>query len=153
MLTDRDERTWSIAVWIISLVTLFALYGICLLITNFGRPIFPNIQEGNLGTLLGIVTSFSITMVGFIAAIAAYLLSISKNKAFNEWRASGYLTVFFNIYGASIVGLIGTFALCVIMLLDNMNLFWLKLILSFVALNIIHILLTTYIVVNQAKAT
>ena len=90
-------------------------------------------------------------MTGFIAAIGAYLLVVSQTSAFSEWREEGYLSVFFHLYGAAIVFLLLTFGLCILMALDNMGIGWLKLILCSVVLNLVHIILITFIVVSQAR--
>ncbi|EPG7578011.1 hypothetical protein M0K77_002415 [Providencia rettgeri] len=153
MLTEKDEKCWGKAVWILSVLgvpVILAFYH--LLIMWKGTSLFPVIISGNISTMLGIVTTFSITMTGFIAAIGAYLLSISRSSTFSEWRNSGYLSVFFNLYGVTIVFSLVTFATCLMMLLTNMNMWWLKIILSLVIVNLIQIISITYIVVCQAKA-
>lgn len=153
MLTEKDEKFWGIAVWILSVLGVPIILGFYHLLFMWkGTSLFPVINPENVSTMLSIVTTFSITMTGFIAAIGAYLLSISRSPTFSEWRNKGYLSVFFNLYGATIVFLLVTFATCLMMLLTNMNMWWLKVILSLVVVNLIHIISITYIVVSQAKA-
>lgn len=153
MLSDNEEKWWKRGVWFLSILAVsfvWIFYHMAVFIK--GAPLFPTIKPANIPTILGIVTSFSITMTGFIAAIGAYLLSVSKNSTFIEWRNSGYLSVFFNLYGAAIIFLLITFGACLMMLLVGTTMWWLKLILSFVVINLIHIMLITYIVINQSKA-
>ncbi|WP_219575273.1 hypothetical protein, partial [Vibrio parahaemolyticus] len=88
---------------------------------------------------------------GFIAAIGAYLLSVSRNPTFSEWRNNGYLSVFFNLYGAAIIFLLATFGACLMMLLVGISMWWLKVILSLVVVNLMHVIVITYIVVSQSK--
>ncbi|MDM5091069.1 hypothetical protein OB947_19535 [Aeromonas bestiarum] len=152
MLTERKEKWWKVSVWLLSFISVFVV----LMLYHFfiwlkGGPIFPKIQPTNITTILGIVTSFSITMTGFIAAIGAYLLSVSRNPTFSEWRNNGYLSIFFNLYGAAIIFLLGTFGASLMMLVATGGMWWLKIILSLVVVNLIHVITITYIVVNQAK--
>ena len=153
MLTVREEYWWKKGVWGISFLGVPIVLGIYhFFIFLTGTTLFPAISLKNLPTILGIVTTFSITMTGFIAAIGAYLISVSRNPTFNEWRQNGYLTVFFNLYGASIIFLLVTFGVCLMMLLTNMSVWWLKIILSLVIVNLVHIVSITYIVVSQSKS-
>ncbi|WP_219079331.1 hypothetical protein [Vibrio parahaemolyticus] len=110
MLTDNEEKWWKRGVWGLSFLgvpMILAIYHFIIWIK--GTPFFPAINPANIPTMLGIVTTFSITMTGFIAAIGAYLLSVSRNPTFSEWRNNGYLSVFFNLYGAAIIFLLATF--------------------------------------------
>ena len=153
MLNDHQEKIWIGRVWFYSLfliVLVFGGYEAVVELTG-GKTFFPLIMPSHLPTILGFITTFSITMTGFIAAIGAYLLAVSRSPAFSEWREEGYLSVFFHLYGAAIVFLLLTFGLCILMALDNMTITWLKFILSSVILNLVHIIMITFIVVNQAR--
>ena len=154
MLTDREETLWKGGVWLLSTLFVFFVFASYEVVVYFksSGSFFPNIMPQNLPIILGFLTTFSITMTGFIAAIGAYLLTVSRSAAFTEWRDEGYLSIFFHLYGAAIVFLLLTFSLCVLMVLDNMAIVWLKLILCLVILNFIHIILITFIAVNQAKS-
>lgn len=143
---------FSICIWVISLVLVPAFYFIYWLVTKgYDAPIFPHITKESINTLVGIITSFSITMTGFIAAIGAYILSISHIPSFKLWRNSGYLTIFYNLYAASIVFLLITFSLCILMLLSGYSLVWTKAILCLVIVNFIHISLLTIAAINQSR--
>ena len=153
MLTNREEYWWKKAIWGISFLgapIILILYQIFIYFN--GASAFPAINPQNFPAILGIVTTFSITMTGFIAAIGAYLLSISRTPTFNEWRQNGYLSVFFSLYAASIFFLLITFGVCLMMLLTIMSIWWLKIILAIVVVNLLHIISITFIVVSQAKA-
>ncbi|HDY8135298.1 MULTISPECIES: hypothetical protein [Vibrio] len=153
MLEDNEELQWKRGVWGLSSLAVFLVFGIYegVVYMSGGGSLFPRIMPSNIPVILGFVTTFSITMTGFIAAIGAYLLTVSRTPAFTEWREEGYLSVFFHLYGAAIVFLLLTFGLCILMALNNMNIVWLKFILCTVLVNLIHIILITIIVVNQAK--
>lgn len=153
MLSDRQEKVWIGKVWSFSILLILIVFGGYEALVKLAgvKSFFPLIMPNNLPTILGFITTFSITMTGFIAAIGAYLLAVSRSPTFSEWREEGYLSVFFHLYGAAIVFLLLTFGLCVLMALDNMAIFWLKLILSSVVLNLVHIILITFIVVSQAR--
>ncbi|ARV75003.1 hypothetical protein [Vibrio campbellii] len=153
MLTEIEEKSWKRRAWLWSFLAVPVILGFYhLLVWLAGSSLFPVIKPSNIPTLLGIVTTFSITMTGFIAAIGAYLLSVSRNPTFSEWRNNGYLSVFFNLYGAAIIFLLATFGACLMMLLAGTTMWWLKIILSLVIVNLMHIVLITYIVVSQSKA-
>ncbi len=153
MLSDKEETYWKAAIWLFTVLFVCGVYGLYNgLVYILGvATLFPYIMPSNLPVILGFVTTFSITMTGFIAAIGAYLFTVSRNPAFEEWRQEGYLSIFFHLYGAAIVFLLLTFSLCILMVLDNMSINWLKWILSCVFLNLVHIMLITFIVVSQAK--
>lgn len=153
ILTKSDKKLWAFCVWVLPLVCISVVLGIYELVTYLLKngSLFPQIMPKNIPIILGFITSFSITMTGFIAAIGAYLLSISRTAAFNEWREEGYLSIFFHLYGSAIVYLILTFTLCILMVLLNMEMLWLKIILSSVILNLLHIAVITFIVINQAN--
>lgn len=153
MLTEIEEKSWKRRVWLWSILATPVIIGFYhLLVWLTGSSLFPVIKTSNIPIMLGIVTTFSITMTGFIAAIGAYLLSVSRNPTFSEWRNNGYLSIFFNLYGAAIIFLLATFGASLIMLMTGSTMWFLKIILSLVVLNLLHIVLITYIVVSQSKA-
>jgi hypothetical protein len=152
MLTEKEIKRNSILIWIISLLLVITIICTYWVINYFvDVPIFPHIKDENIKLLIGIVTTFSITMTGFVAAIGAYTLSISNSASFNLWRNCGYLRLFYHLYAVSITSLLLTFSFCLLMLLNGVSLYWLKLILSLVILNCIHIALLTASAINQAK--
>ena len=152
MISETNKFKFSVFIWVMSLVLVPAFYFIYWLVTKgYDAPIFPHITKASINTLVGIITSFSITMTGFIAAIGAYILSISNSPTFMLWRNSGYLTIFYNLYAVSIIFLLITFSLCVLMLLSGYSLIWTKVILCLVIVNFLHISLLTIAAINQSK--
>ena len=152
MLTDKEIRNIQVKLWLYSFAFVIVGYLIYQgLDWYFDNPLFPNIKKDNISALVGLVTTFSITMTGFIAAIGAYTLSISRSPNFTEWRNAGYLSIFYHLYAVSIVFLLLTFLLCIVVLLMGLKLFLIKVILLCVLLNIIHIVCLAYAVINQSQ--
>jgi hypothetical protein len=152
MLTNKEIRNIQVQLWVCSFIFVIIGY---LIYQGFDwwldNSLFPNIKKNNISVLVGLVTTFSITMTGFIAAIGAYTLSISRSPNFTEWRNAGYLSIFYHLYAVSIVFLLLTFLLCIVVLLIGLKLFLIKVILLCVLLNIIHIACLAYAVINQSK--
>ena len=65
-------------------------------------------------TLATIIAGFSFTMLGFLAAIAAFMFSLQKYKYFRRWVVEGGADIFFTLYKVSIVCLFFTFSCSVI---------------------------------------
>lgn len=151
-LTDKEITKSAIVIWSVSIILIPILLGFYWLITYItGSSLFPNISTNNTIGLVSTVTSFSITMTGFIAAIGAYILSVSNKPRFNLWRNAGYLALFYHLYAASILFLLVTFSACILMLLSGPTTTWLKIILTLVIVNFVHIALITISAINQTK--
>ncbi|MGF1758404.1 hypothetical protein L4D76_10735 [Photobacterium sagamiensis] len=60
-------------------------------------------------TLATVVAGFSFTMLGFLAAIAAFIFSLQKYRFFKRWIEDGNAEVFFTLFKTSIVCLFITF--------------------------------------------
>jgi hypothetical protein len=151
-LTNTEIRNGAYAIW----ATTIAISPILLLLywmaTNYYElSPFPNISLAKIEVLVGIITTFSITMTGFIAAIGAYILSVSNKPKFISWRKAGYLRLFYHLYAVSIVFLLVTFSACILMLLMGQTTLWLKVILTLMLVNFLHIALITISAINQAK--
>lgn len=152
MLNNNDIKNAGFIIWLLPLLISLTILFLYEAFSFFCKdPFFPDFDAKHISVILGITTTFSITMTGFIAAIGAYLLSISRSVVFNRWRNHGYLEVFFKLYGASILCLLGTFLSCILTILFGNSLVWLKITLSLLLVNIMHILTITYAVINQFK--
>lgn len=99
MLTNQAIVKINIATWGVSILTAVIFTLIAVFCENQYIEIKP---EGIIGiaTLLG---TFSFTMTGFIAAIGAYIISVSDKTSFLKWRQQGYINIFYHLYGQSIV--------------------------------------------------
>jgi hypothetical protein len=151
-LSNKEIKSFALVMWLISALLSPALLFIYWRITEYtGVSLFPNIVPKNADLLIGIITSFSITMTGFIAAIGAYILSVSNKPSFKIWRNAGYLKLFYHLYAASITFLLFTFSFCILMLLSGQAVILLKVILTLVIVNFIHIALITTTAINQTK--
>jgi len=151
-LSNKEIKLFAMIMWIVSTLLSPVLLFIYWRITEYtGVSLFPNIAPKNADLLIGTITSFSITMTGFIAAIGAYILSVSNNPSFALWRNAGYLKLFYHLYAASITFLLFTFSFCILMLLFGQTVILLKVILTLVIVNFIHIALLTTTAINQTK--
>ena len=135
-LSNKEIKSFATVMWLTSVLLSPALLSIYWGITEWtGVSLFPNIALKNTDLLISIVTSFSITMTGFIAAIGAYIISVSNKPSFALWRNAGYLKLFYHLYAASITFLLFTFSFCILMLLSGQAVIWLKVILTLVIVN------------------
>jgi hypothetical protein len=151
-LSDKEIKSFATLLWLASALVVPFLLLIYWGLTKWaGVSLFPNIIPKNTDLLIGIVTSFSITMTGFIAAIGAYIISVSNNPSFRFWRSAGYLKLFYHLYAVSITFLLLTFSFCILMLLSGQVVILLKVILTLVLVNFIHIALITTSAINQTK--
>ncbi|GAA0820717.1 hypothetical protein GCM10009111_26620 [Colwellia asteriadis] len=151
-LSNDEIKSFARGIWLISALLSPALLFIYWIITKcIGVSLFPHIVPKNTDLLISILTSFSMTMTGFIAAIGAYILSVSNNPSFTLWRNAGYLKLFYHLYAAAITFLLFTFSLCILMLLSGQTIIWLKIILTLIVVNFIHIALITTSAINQTK--
>jgi hypothetical protein len=151
-LSNKDISTFATVMWLASIMSAPA---VLLIYWVVGRssfsPIFPNITDSSIDLLLGVIATFSITMTGFIAAIGAYLLSVSSSPSFNLWRNAGYLKLFYHLYAAAITFLLLTFSFCVLALLLGKVFIFLKITLALLLVNFAHIALITISAINQTN--
>ncbi|MGP3789447.1 hypothetical protein [Pseudomonas sp. B392_1p] len=69
--------------------------------------------------LSSILASYAFTMLGFLAAVVAILLSFSQSAAFNRYRKKNYLNAFFFLYAYCILTLALTFVASLLCLSAN----------------------------------
>lgn len=79
-------------------------------------PEFSASLYGNRTELASILSSFSFTLLGFLAAVIAILLGFSNTGAFRTYRRSKYLSLFFFVYAYCLFTLTGTFAFSILTL-------------------------------------
>lgn len=94
MLTNQAIVIINLATWGVSILIAVVFSLIAVFCENQYIEIKP---EGIIGiaTLLG---TFSFTMTGFIAAIGAYIISVSDKTSFLRWRQQGYINIFYHIW-------------------------------------------------------
>jgi len=151
-LTNKEIKLTCISLWGGScLLVLFLYFGFGVL-RHFFEMSFIVIKNESIKDIMTMLSGFSITMTGFIAAIGAYLLSISHKKSFIRWKVAGYLQVFYHLYLMCVFFLLITFILCIANSIIYSGVMLLKLALSFFAVNVIHIIFLTLIVVGQSRS-
>ncbi|HGJ4739063.1 TPA: hypothetical protein ACJGQB_001359, partial [Salmonella enterica subsp. enterica serovar 1,4,[5],12:b:-] len=96
---------------------------------------------------------FDFTMTGFIAAVGAYLISITGKVSFLKWSQEGYVSIFYNLYAQSIVFLLLSFIACMLSIItaENISSLLLKCAFFIFPLNMSHILVLTIIALQQIK--
>lgn len=149
MLTNRTIKVINIITWVVSTLIAVVLFSIAIF-CNTQYVVIKDESIVGIATLLG---TFGFTMTGFIAAIGAYIISVSDKESFLKWRQQGYIYIFYHIYGQSIVFLLMTFLLCMIAIITPLYLasIILKCGLYLLFLNIIHIILMTVITLGQMQ--
>jgi len=113
---------------------------------------FIAVKSDSVKEIMTMLSSFSITMTGFVAAIGAYIISISHKVSFVKWKVNGYIRPFYHLYGMCIVFLLLTFVLCVANSMISIGFVMLKLTLSVFIVNLIHIALLTLVVIGQSRS-
>ncbi|HFG9425039.1 TPA: hypothetical protein ACGHKC_004569, partial [Salmonella enterica subsp. enterica serovar 1,4,[5],12:b:-] len=105
MLTNKQIKFFSALSWLVSI----AIASILVFTAICTDSTFIIINKDNIigaATLLG---TFDFTMTGFIAAVGAYLISITGKVSFLKWSQEGYVSIFYNLYAQSIVFLLLSF--------------------------------------------
>ncbi|WP_171965856.1 hypothetical protein [Cronobacter sakazakii] len=107
----KDERKWMIRLAYLTPLIGVVIGVVYLLIKKFFGVslVFVNVQG-----IATIVAGFSFTMLGFLAAIAAFMFSLQKYIFFRRWINDGGADVFFVLYKVAIVCLFITFSLSLI---------------------------------------
>ncbi|CNK41434.1 hypothetical protein [Yersinia aldovae] len=100
----------------------------------------------NMEGLATVIAGFSFTMLGFLAAIAAFMFSLQKYVFFRRWINDGGADVFFALYKTSIICLFITFSLSVIVFTTTAADLAFKLMLMSVVNNIIQTLFLALII-------
>ncbi|TLX52056.1 hypothetical protein CWC31_02590 [Pseudoalteromonas ruthenica] len=103
----------------------------------------------NISTLATVSGAFSFTMMGFLAAMAAILLSVKDRRKHREW-ARKYSKFFIILYSVSLLSLFITFFGSIAVYIVGYQNFALKLVLSMLVTNFIQVSLCTVVVIRQA---
>ncbi|NYB29296.1 hypothetical protein [Pantoea agglomerans] len=149
MLTSKTIEWANIITWMISILIASLLFCISIFFNN-KLIVIDNNKIIGAATLLG---TFSFTMTGFVAAIGAYIISISEKASFLKWKRGGYIYIFYHIYAQTIIFLLASFVLCMLSLItaDALALTIIKLGLYLLPLNLLHIVAITIITLKQMQ--
>lgn len=98
-----------------------------------------------------IISTFSFTMLGFLAAVITLIFAFSNTVALKRYKRKGHMEVFFFIYYVAIVSLIVTFFLAILGL-SSVGAVWpLRASLMMVVNSFIQIGILTIIIVRLLK--
>lgn len=61
-----------------------------------------------------VIATFAFTMLGFLAAVIAVMVSLSGTRAFKQYKRREYLDIFLRFYFFAVVCLVATFALAIL---------------------------------------
>lgn len=149
MLTNSQIKFFSRLSWLVSTAFAFILVSVAACIDS--TTIIIN-KDNTIGvaTLLG---TFDFTMTGFIAAVGAYIISITGKVSFLRWSQEGYVFIFYHLYAQSIVFLLLSFIACMLSIItvDNISNSTLRSAIFILPLNMAHILILTIIALQQVK--
>lgn len=113
---------------------------------NFSASLFP--QRINLAI---VISTFSFTMLCFLAAIITVLFSLIKTDAFKKYNNKGYLDLFIFIYFVSILSLVATFTFSILGFSNNCPPLLFNLMLMSATNNIWQLSLITLIILNLVR--
>lgn len=139
----RDERKWMVGLAYFT-PCIGVLVGIIYLLIKkfFGVSlVFVNVQG-----IATIVAGFSFTMLGFLAAIAAFMFSLQKYIFFRRWINDGGADVFFVLYKIAIVCLFITFSLSLIVFTKVGASIAFKLMLMFAINNVVQTMILALVI-------
>lgn len=105
----------------------------------------------NIETLATIIAGFSFTMLGFLAAIAAFIFSLQKYKFFRRWVNDGGSDVFFCLYKTAIIWLFFTFAVSLMIFTNVGKGIAFQIMMMSVINNIIQTALLTLIITDKVS--
>ncbi|WP_345847385.1 hypothetical protein [Shewanella algae] len=96
------------------LIWLTPLIGVAIGFAYLGIKHYADWSVGfkEVRTLATVVAGFSFTMMGFLAAIAAFLFSLQKYRFFKRWIQDGYSEIFFTLFKVTFACLLLSGAAC-----------------------------------------
>ncbi|MEZ9595725.1 hypothetical protein AB4298_13915 [Shewanella sp. 10N.261.52.F9] len=100
-------------------------------------------------TLSTVIAGFSFTMLGFLAAIAAFLFSLQKYRFFKRWVEDGNSEIFFILFKVAFICLFLTFGFSLFVFTSQGQGFAFKAMMMSVINNIIQLGLITIIIMDK----
>jgi hypothetical protein len=102
-------------------------------------------------TVSVILATFAFTMLGFLAAIMALMLSSSGSQTFAKYQKKGYLDIFFFDYYLVVVSLIITFIFSILSLTGTHGEWMLYGAIIFTINNLVQICILTFMILSMAS--
>lgn len=139
----KDERKWMVRLAYFTPFIGIVIGGAYLLIEKFFGLSLVFVNAQGIAT---IVAGFSFTMLGFLAAIAAFMFSLQKYIFFRRWINDGGADVFFVLYKVAIICLFVTFSLSLIVFTKVGSSLAFKLMLMFALNNVIQTMILALVI-------
>ncbi|MDW2170135.1 hypothetical protein R7Z48_11920 [Vibrio sp. 1567] len=137
------------------LIWLTPLIGVVIGFAHLGIKHYADWSVGfkEVRTLATVVAGFSFTMMGFLAAIAAFLFSLQKYRFFKRWIQDGYSEIFFTLFKVTFACLFITFGCSLFVFTSQAVGFAFKLMMMSVINNILQLGVVTLVIMDKvAKA-
>ena len=122
--------------------TLYIIYNYL----NINLTLFP--QRINISI---VISTFSFTMLGFLAAIITILFSLTNTTAFKKYQRIGYLDVLLFAYFISILNFIATFILSILSFSKTCSPLLFNFMIMSLMNNVFQIFLLSIIILNLFK--
>lgn len=107
-----------------------------------------NGQKSNLSVILA---TYSFTMLGFLAAVIAVLLSFSQSRTFKKYKQNSYLDVFFIVYFLCIITLAITFLFSILSLSSAPTSFFMHGAVATAINSIVQVAVITTVIINICR--
>jgi hypothetical protein len=135
------------------LIWLSPIIGILLGLLYLGVKNYFEISLGftDIRTLATIVAGFSFTMLGFLAAIAAFMFSLQKYRFFKRWIEDGNADAFFALFKVAFICLFVTFGFSLFVFTSQGIGFAFKAMMMSVINNIIQLGFITLIILDKVS--
>lgn len=101
--------------------------------------------------LATVVAGFSFTMLGFLAAIAAFLFSLQKYRFFKRWIEDGHAEVFFALFKVAFICLFITYGASLIVFTSHWQLLAFKIMMMSVINNILQLSIISIVIADKAS--
>ncbi|MBB1302377.1 hypothetical protein H5183_13615 [Pseudoalteromonas sp. SR44-8] len=144
-MTQTEAKRLKRLIWLTPIIGVVAGFAYLAIKSYFNWSIgFTEVR-----TLSTIVAGFSFTMLGFLAAIAAFLFSLQKYRFFKRWVADGNSVVFFTLFKVAFICLFITFGFSLFVFTSQGQGLAFKVMMMSVTNNVIQLCIITIIIMDK----
>ena len=105
-------------------------------------------QRPNLSVILA---TYSFTMLGFLAAVIAILLTFSQSQTFKRYKKNNYLDLFFCVYFLCIASLVATFILSILSLSSAPTSIFMHYAVAIALNSLLQVAIISFIIINICR--